>query len=98
MPRPATSRALQQPPTSRPTHREAPRTPSRTVSEGFVARSSTKKSARRSLLALIVVILGLAVPAGAPPRGAGASPPPRLGLDLEGGTELVLQPQLTGTE
>src|SRR3954468_10067122 len=98
MPRQVTSRAPQRPPTSRPTHREAPRTPSRTVSEGFVARSSTKKSARRSLLALIVVILGLAVLAGGLAKWGGGSPTPRLGLDLEGGTELVLQPQLTGTE
>src|SRR3954447_3529166 len=98
MPRPATSRAPQQPPTSRPTHREAPRTPSRTVSEGFVARSSTKKSARRSLLALIVVILGLGALAAGLTKWGDGSMTPRLGLDLEGGTELVLQPQLTGTE
>jgi preprotein translocase subunit SecD len=63
-----------------------------------VARSSTKKSARRSLLALIVVILGLgALTAGLAKWGDG-SMTPRLGLDLEGGTELVLQPQLNGTE
>ena len=80
------------------THRARPRAPSRTVSEAFVARSSTKKSARRSLLALVVVILALGGLAAGLTKWGGGSMTPRLGLDLEGGTELVLQPQLTGTE
>jgi preprotein translocase subunit SecD len=63
-----------------------------------VARSSTKKSARRSLLALVVVILALGGLAAGLTKWGGGSMTPRLGLDLEGGTELVLQPQLTGTE
>jgi preprotein translocase subunit SecD len=63
-----------------------------------VARSSTKKSARRSLLALIVVILGLGGLVGGLTVWGGGSTTPRLGLDLEGGTELVLQPVLVGTE
>ncbi|GAA2743339.1 protein translocase subunit SecD [Terrabacter aerolatus] len=63
-----------------------------------MARSSTKKSARRSLLALIVVILGLSALAAGLTKWGDGSLTPRLGLDLEGGTELVLQPQLTGTE
>ncbi|MHA3837226.1 protein translocase subunit SecD [Terrabacter sp. AAH1] len=63
-----------------------------------MARSSTKKSARRSLLALIVVILGLGGLVGGLTVWGGGSTTPRLGLDLEGGTELVLQPVLVGTE
>lgn len=63
-----------------------------------MARSSTKKSARRSLLALVVVILALGGLAVGLTKWGGGSMTPRLGLDLEGGTELVLQPQLTGTE
>ena len=63
-----------------------------------MARSSTKKSARRSLLALVVVILALGGLAAGLTKWGGGSMTPRLGLDLEGGTELVLQPQLTGTE
>ena len=63
-----------------------------------MARSSTKKSARRSLLALVVVILALGGLAAGLTKWADGSMNPRLGLDLEGGTELVLQPQLNGTE
>ncbi|KRB45407.1 protein translocase subunit SecD [Terrabacter sp. Root181] len=63
-----------------------------------MARSSTKKSARRSLLALFVVILALGGLAAGLTKWADGAMTPRLGLDLEGGTELVLQPQLTGTE
>ena len=63
-----------------------------------MARSSTKKSARRSLLALVVIILALGGLAAGLTKWADGSMNPRLGLDLEGGTELVLQPQLTGTE
>ena len=62
-----------------------------------MARSSTKKSARRSLLALIVVILGLGGLVGGLTAWGGGSTTPRLGLDLEGGTELVLKPVLTGS-
>ncbi|GAA1974501.1 hypothetical protein GCM10009817_13360 [Terrabacter lapilli] len=63
-----------------------------------MARSSTKKSARRHLLALVVVILALAGLAGGLTKWGGGSLTPRLGLDLEGGTELVLQPQLVGNQ
>ncbi|MBW8731950.1 MAG: protein translocase subunit SecD, partial [Terrabacter sp.] len=63
-----------------------------------MARSSTKKSARRSLLALVVIILALGGLAAGLTKWADGSMNPRLGLDLEGGTELVLQPQLNGTE
>lgn len=63
-----------------------------------MAHSSTKKSARRSLLALIVVILGLSALAGGLAKWGDGSLTPRLGLDLEGGTELVLQPVLNGSQ
>src|SRR6478735_7099230 len=91
---------LVRPPTTPPstTRRVRTRVPTRTVSEGFVARSSTKKTARRSLLALVVIILALGGLAAGLTKWADGSMNPRLGLDLEGGTELVLQPQLNGTE
>ncbi|GAA2039819.1 protein translocase subunit SecD [Terrabacter terrae] len=63
-----------------------------------MARSSTKKSARRSLFALLVVIIGLGALAAGLTKWGDGSMTPRLGLDLEGGTELVLQPQLVGTQ
>ncbi|MER7070467.1 protein translocase subunit SecD [Terrabacter sp. NPDC000476] len=59
-----------------------------------MAKSSTKQSARRSLLALIVVILGLGALVGGLAKWGDGQAVPRLGLDLEGGTELVLKPQL----
>ena len=63
-----------------------------------MARSSTRKSARRSLFALLVVIIGLGALAAGLTKWGDGSMTPRLGLDLEGGTELVLQPQLVGTQ
>ncbi|WP_374969183.1 protein translocase subunit SecD [Terrabacter sp. BE26] len=63
-----------------------------------MARSSTKKSARRSLFALLVIIIGLGALAAGLTKWGDGSMTPRLGLDLEGGTELVLQPQLVGTQ
>ena len=46
----------------------------------------------------VVIILALGGLAAGLTKWGGGSMTPRLGLDLEGGTELVLQPQLTGTE
>ena len=63
-----------------------------------MAKSSTKKSASRSLVALIVLILGLGALAGGMAAWGSGQLTPRLGLDLEGGTELVLQPVLVGNE
>jgi preprotein translocase subunit SecD len=61
-----------------------------------MARSSEKRSATRSLTALIAIIIGLlAIVAGLAQWGGGQYTP-RLGLDLEGGTEIVLEPVLTG--
>jgi preprotein translocase subunit SecD len=63
-----------------------------------VARVSTVKSARRHLLALFVVILALGGLAAGLTKWADGGLVPRLGLDLEGGTEMVLQPVLVGNE
>jgi preprotein translocase subunit SecD len=61
-----------------------------------MARSSEKRSATKSLTALVAIIIGLiAIVAGLAQWGAGQYTP-RLGLDLEGGTEIVLEPVLTG--
>ncbi len=61
-----------------------------------MARSSEKKSARKSLTALVVLIIGLgALVAGLTQWGNGQYTP-RLGLDLQGGTEIVLEPVLVG--
>jgi preprotein translocase subunit SecD len=59
-----------------------------------VARTNTKKSAVRHLLALLLVILSLGALAGGLAIWGGGSTTPRLGLDLEGGTEMVLEPVL----
>ncbi len=59
-----------------------------------MARTSTKKSAVRHLLALLVIVLGLSALAAGLAGWGGGSKTPRLGLDLEGGTEMVLQPVL----
>lgn len=61
-----------------------------------MARSSEKRSATRSLTALIAILIGLgALVAGTTQWGDGQYTP-RLGLDLEGGTEIVLEPVLVG--
>lgn len=61
-----------------------------------MARSSEKRSATRSLSVLIVLIVGLlALVFGLAQWGHGQYSP-RLGLDLEGGTEIVLEPVLVG--
>jgi preprotein translocase subunit SecD len=62
-----------------------------------VARSNPRKSAVRSLTALIAVILGLGALIGGLAVWGGGQLTPRLGLDLEGGTEMVLEPVLEGS-
>jgi len=58
-----------------------------------VARSiTTKKAALRSLAVLLALTVGLAVLAGGLFQWADGQLTPRLGLDLEGGTEMVLAP------
>ena len=59
-----------------------------------MARTNTKKSAVRHLLALLVIVLGLSALAAGLAGWGGGSTTPRLGLDLEGGTEMVLEPVL----
>ncbi|EWT01658.1 protein-export membrane protein SecD [Intrasporangium oryzae NRRL B-24470] len=63
-----------------------------------MARSSTRTSAVRSLLALLVIILGLGALAGGLKVWSDGQLTPRLGLDLQGGTEMVLEPSLVGNE
>lgn len=58
-----------------------------------MARSiTTKKAALRSLAVLLALTVGLAVLAGGLFQWADGQLTPRLGLDLEGGTEMVLAP------
>ncbi|MDC5695689.1 protein translocase subunit SecD [Intrasporangium calvum] len=58
-----------------------------------MARSiTTKKAALRSLGVLLALTIGLAALAGGLFQWGGGQLTPRLGLDLEGGTEMVLAP------
>lgn len=59
-----------------------------------MARSSIRSSAIKSLSALVAVLLGLALLVGGLAIWGGGQTTPRLGLDLEGGTEMVLEPVL----
>jgi preprotein translocase subunit SecD len=61
-----------------------------------VARTSIRRSATRTLVALVVLILGLGALTAGLAKWGGGSVAPRLGLDLEGGTELVLKPVTVG--
>ncbi|MDN5766636.1 MAG: protein translocase subunit SecD [Humibacillus sp.] len=63
-----------------------------------MAGRSTKSSARRSLSLLIAIIIGLGALTGGLALWGGGSLTPRLGLDLEGGTEIVLEPVLVGNQ
>lgn len=62
-----------------------------------VSRSTPRKSAIKSLTALVVIILGLGALIGGLAIWGGGQLTPRLGLDLEGGTEMVLEPVLVGS-
>ncbi len=59
-----------------------------------MARSKIRKSAFRSLALLLLLIVGLAGLVGGLHQWGDGQLTPRLGLDLEGGTEMVLAPVL----
>jgi preprotein translocase subunit SecD len=59
-----------------------------------VALNPRNRGARRTLAALIVVIFGLYGLLAAVSTWGEAQRTPKLGLDLEGGTQLILQPKL----
>ncbi|HEU5144423.1 MAG TPA: protein translocase subunit SecD [Dermatophilaceae bacterium] len=62
-----------------------------------MSRSTTRKSAIRSLTALIALVIALGALIGGLAVWGGGQLTPRLGLDLEGGTEMVLEPVLEGS-
>ncbi len=63
-----------------------------------MARTNTKRSALRHLLALLIIVLSLGALAGGLSAWGSGSTTPRLGLDLEGGTEMVLEPVLENNQ
>ena len=52
------------------------------------------RSAWRSLAAMAAILLALAIAVGSAVQWGGGQPTPKLGLDLEGGTQMVLAPQV----
>jgi preprotein translocase subunit SecD len=62
-----------------------------------VSRSTPRKGAIRSLTALIALVIALGALIGGLALWGGGKITPRLGLDLEGGTEMVLAPVLEGS-
>jgi len=61
-----------------------------------MARSTIKKSALRTLSLLLALTIGLILLVGGLHQWGGGQLTPRLGLDLEGGTEMVLAPVVEG--
>ncbi|MCU1513618.1 MAG: preprotein translocase subunit SecD, partial [Microbacteriaceae bacterium] len=59
-----------------------------------MARSTPVKKAWRSLTWLVVIVAALAALNGASVLWGGGSWAPKLALDLEGGTEIILTPQV----
>jgi preprotein translocase subunit SecD len=59
-----------------------------------VAKSTAVKRARRTLVWLLVIFIALAGTTAAGAIWGGGSWLPKLGLDLEGGTEIILAPKL----
>lgn len=62
----------------------------------MAARSTPVKRAWRTLTWLLVIVLGLVALNGAAVIWGGGSWTPKLALDLEGGTQIILAPQLEG--
>ncbi|MGA0566004.1 protein translocase subunit SecD [Rathayibacter sp. KR2-224] len=63
-----------------------------------MAKSSPAQSASRSLIWLGVIVVALVLVLGGGVLFSNASWVPKLGLDLEGGTEIILTPQLQGNQ
>lgn len=63
-----------------------------------MAQTSAVTSARRALLAMLVFTLALTGLMLGAAQWSDGRVLPRLGLDLEGGTQLVLEPRLTGSQ
>ncbi|MDQ6752605.1 MAG: protein translocase subunit SecD [Actinomycetota bacterium] len=61
-----------------------------------MARSGPKSSARRTLLWLGIIFIAVALLLGGGSIWGKASWAPRLGLDLEGGTQMILAPKVEG--
>ncbi|WP_243063079.1 protein translocase subunit SecD [Humibacter sp. RRB41] len=61
-----------------------------------MAKSSPARNASRSLTWLGVIVVALVLVLGGGVLFSSASWAPKLGLDLEGGTEIILAPQLAG--
>ena len=61
-----------------------------------MARSKIKKSALKTLSLLLALTVGLVLLVGGLHQWGGGQLTPRLGLDLEGGTEMVLAPVVEG--
>ena len=59
-----------------------------------MARNSLKQKALRTLASLLAIIVAMGVLVLAFSKTEGGQLTPKLGLDLEGGTELILQPVL----
>ncbi|WP_104087449.1 protein translocase subunit SecD [Arthrobacter sp. GMC3] len=62
-----------------------------------MARTGPTKVARRTLFALLALIIVCIITIGAGVLSGATSWAPKLGLDLEGGTEMILTPKAEGT-
>ena len=72
--------------------------PTEKAESQVAARSTPVKKARRSLIWLVVIIGALIALNGAGVLWQGGTWAPKLALDLEGGTQIILAPQLQGNQ